>query len=56
MMSSLQRTLIVGQRSVPTDSEGYLENLDDWSEDFAVALEPPFLVAHVDVLDAEDPV
>ncbi len=38
MISSLQRTLQVGERAVRTDSEGYLENLNDWSEDFAVAL------------------
>ena len=29
--------LIVDGRRVQTDSEGYLKNLDDWSEDFAVA-------------------
>jgi len=38
MISSLQRSLMVGDHAVPTDSEGYLENLDDWSEDFAEAL------------------
>jgi tRNA 2-thiouridine synthesizing protein E len=38
MMSSLQRSVRVGQRDVRTDSEGYLENLSDWSEDFAAAL------------------
>lgn len=33
-----QRTVQVGARAVPTDSEGYLLHLDDWSEDFARAL------------------
>lgn len=28
----------VGDRAVPTDSEGYLLRLDDWSEAFAIAL------------------
>jgi tRNA 2-thiouridine synthesizing protein E len=28
----------VGDRDIPTDSEGYLRNLQDWSEDFARAL------------------
>lgn len=30
--------LQVGDRLIETDSEGYLLNLKDWSEDFAVAL------------------
>ena len=38
MMSSLQRSVRVDQRDVITNTEGYLENLADWSEDFAVAL------------------
>ncbi len=38
MTNSLQRTLMVGTRAVPTDSEGYLQNLNDWSEEFAQAL------------------
>jgi TusE/DsrC/DsvC family sulfur relay protein len=29
------KTLLVNGRPVQTDSEGYLKNLDDWSEDFA---------------------
>ena len=29
---------MVGSRAVPTDSEGYLLDLNDWSEDFARAL------------------
>ena len=32
------RTVRVGDRDIPTDSEGYLRNLQDWSEDFARAL------------------
>ncbi len=32
------RTLEVGGRRVLTDSEGYLINLDDWSEEFVHAL------------------
>lgn len=32
------RTVRVGGRDVPTDAEGYLLDLDDWSEDFARAL------------------
>jgi TusE/DsrC/DsvC family sulfur relay protein len=31
------RRLRVGTREVETDSEGYLRNLDDWSEDFVRA-------------------
>ena len=31
------RTVRVGERDVPTDAEGYLLDLDDWSEDFARA-------------------
>ncbi|MDO9072995.1 MAG: TusE/DsrC/DsvC family sulfur relay protein [Rubrivivax sp.] len=38
MMNSLQRNVMVGGRVVRTDSEGYLENLADWSEAFAEAL------------------
>ena len=34
----LQRTVQVGSRWVATDSEGYLLNLDDWSEDFVRTL------------------
>jgi tRNA 2-thiouridine synthesizing protein E len=32
------RSLVVGAQTVRTDSEGYLLDLDDWSEDFARAL------------------
>ena len=38
MIHAPQRSVQVGGRAVPTDSEGYLENLDDWSEEFARAL------------------
>ena len=38
MSAQLQRTVMVGDRPVRTDSEGYLQNLADWSEDFARAL------------------
>jgi len=31
------RTLMVNGRPIATDQEGYLKNLDDWSEDFAQA-------------------
>ena len=31
------KTLLVNGQPVQTDSEGYLKNLDDWSEDFARA-------------------
>jgi tRNA 2-thiouridine synthesizing protein E len=36
--SAHQRTVDVDGHAVPTDSEGYLERLDDWSEAFARAL------------------
>ena len=32
------RYLLVNSREIETDSEGYIRNLDDWSEDYAVAL------------------
>lgn len=31
------RTLMINGRPIATDQEGYLKNLDDWSEDFAHA-------------------
>ena len=37
-MAHAQRTVQVEGRAVPTDSEGYLQHLDDWSEAFARAL------------------
>ena len=36
--SALRRTVQVGSRAIAVDSEGYLLNLADWSEDFARAL------------------
>lgn len=36
--STAQRTVMVNHRAVPTDSEGYLRHLEDWSEAFAHAL------------------
>ena len=32
------RVLLVNGKPIETDSEGYLRNLDDWSEDFVRAL------------------
>jgi len=37
-MSKNARTIRVGDRDIVVDSEGYLSNLSDWSEEFAVAL------------------
>lgn len=37
MTGPLTRTLLVGGKKIETDSEGYLRNLDDWSEEFAKA-------------------
>ncbi len=36
--ASPQRAVTVGGRQILLDSEGYLCRLDDWSEEFAVAL------------------
>ena len=38
MMTLAQRTVTVQGRAINTDSEGYLADLNDWSEDFARAL------------------
>jgi tRNA 2-thiouridine synthesizing protein E len=38
MKRDMQRTVVAAGRAIPTDSEGYLLNLGDWSEDFAQAL------------------
>ena len=38
MNASLTDVVRVGDRLIAVDSEGYLLNLDDWSEDFARAL------------------
>ncbi|HEX6017235.1 MAG TPA: TusE/DsrC/DsvC family sulfur relay protein [Burkholderiaceae bacterium] len=37
MSALLKRILMVGDRPVRTDGEGYLQNLADWSEDFVRA-------------------
>ena len=37
MFTTLQRTIRVGDRDIATDSEGYLRNLQDWSEEFVRA-------------------
>jgi tRNA 2-thiouridine synthesizing protein E len=42
------RRLRVGARDIETDSEGYLRNLDDWSEDFVRAQ------AHAEGLELSD--
>ena len=38
MQDTLKHTVDVGGRAIATDSEGYLLDLNDWSEDFARAL------------------
>ena len=38
MHTNLQRSVRVDGRDIATDSEGYLRNLQDWSEAFARAL------------------
>jgi tRNA 2-thiouridine synthesizing protein E len=38
MNAIVQRSVRIGEHVVPTDNEGYLCCLDDWSEDFARAL------------------
>lgn len=37
MNETTARVLLVNGKPVETDSEGYLKNLNDWSEDFARA-------------------
>lgn len=37
-MGKHNQTVQVNGKAIPTDSEGYLQNLDDWSEDFVGAL------------------
>ncbi|MBI5658660.1 MAG: TusE/DsrC/DsvC family sulfur relay protein [Nitrosomonadales bacterium] len=37
MTNPLGRTILVNGREIETDGEGYLKNLQDWSEDFARA-------------------
>jgi tRNA 2-thiouridine synthesizing protein E len=38
MMRDTQRFVLASGQAIPTDSEGYLRSLSDWSEDFAKAL------------------
>lgn len=38
MQPGTHRTVRAAGRDIPTDPEGYLRNLQDWSEDFARAL------------------
>lgn len=38
MLYPTSKTLLVNGRGVETDAEGYIKNLDEWSEDFARAL------------------
>lgn len=38
MNAVISRTVTVGIRHIPTDTEGYLKNLQDWSEGFVQAL------------------
>lgn len=33
-----RKYLLVNDKEIETDSEGYIRNLDDWSEDYAIAL------------------
>ncbi len=38
MTNPLRKTILVNGREIETDGEGYIKNLDDWSEDFARAM------------------
>lgn len=38
MTDLLTRTLLVDGKEIETDAEGYIKNLDEWSEEFAKAL------------------
>lgn len=38
MVERLTDTIVVSGRAITIDSEGYLLNLEDWSEEFAIAL------------------
>ena len=35
MINPLSRTILVNGKKIETDGEGYLKNLQDWSEEFA---------------------
>ncbi len=37
-MDTVGHAVVVGGRRIAVDSEGYLRRLEDWSEDFAIAL------------------
>ena len=37
MTNPLSRTILVNGKAIETDGEGYLKNLQDWSEEFARA-------------------
>ena len=37
-MPAHNQWVLVNDKPVHTDAEGYLKNLDDWSEDYAIAL------------------
>ena len=37
MSSPLTRKLLAGNKIIETDAEGYIKNLDEWSEEFAKA-------------------
>lgn len=37
MIAFLSRMLLVNGKEIETDTEGYLKNLDEWSEAFAIA-------------------
>ncbi|TXT27221.1 MAG: tRNA 2-thiouridine synthesizing protein E [Gallionellaceae bacterium] len=37
MSSPLRKIILVNGKEIETDGEGYLKNLQDWSEDFALA-------------------
>jgi len=38
MIASANKILLVAGREIETDAEGYIKNLDEWTEDFARAL------------------
>ena len=37
MTNPLRKIILVNGKEIETDGEGYLKNLQDWSEDFALA-------------------
>lgn len=38
MVGFHSRILVVNGKEIETDSEGYIRNLDEWSDDYAIAL------------------